>query len=120
MTTLTKTVTIADLKRAIESRDAKAFASFYADNAVVRIIDRDHSPSAPLELKGKATIAAFYDDVCSRNMSHKLESGVAEGSRLAFTQSCAAPDGARVFCSAMIELDGGRIARQTIVQAWDA
>jgi len=52
-------------------------------------------------------------------MTHKIESGVAVGKRLAFTQSCAYPDGTRVFCSAMIELKGGKIARQIVVQAWD-
>jgi hypothetical protein len=46
--------------------------------------------------------------------------GVADGDRLAFTQACAYPDGTRVFCSAMIELEAGKIARQTNVQAWDS
>jgi hypothetical protein len=44
---------------------------------------------------------------------------IAEGNRLAFTQACAYPDGAKVFCVAMLELEGGKIARQTVVQAWD-
>jgi len=43
----------------------------------------------------------------------------ADGDRLAFTQSCAYPDGLKVYCSAMIELKDGKIARQTMVQAWD-
>jgi hypothetical protein len=120
MSTLTKDITIADLKRAIEGRDGKTLAGFYADDAVMRIIDRDNPPSRPRELKGRGAIAAFYDDVCGRNMSHKLETGLANGDHLAFTQSCAYPDGARVFCSAMIDLSGGKIARQTVVQAWDA
>jgi hypothetical protein len=113
------TIAIADLKRAIEGRDGAALAGLYAPDAVVRIIDRDNPPSKPRELKGKAAIASFYDDVCGRNMSHKLENGIADGDRVAFTQSCAYPDGTKVFCSAMLELEGGKIARQTIVQAWD-
>jgi hypothetical protein len=52
-------------------------------------------------------------------MTHKVESGVSDGRHLAFTQACAYPDGTRVFCSAMIEMAGGKIARQTNVQAWD-
>ena len=52
-------------------------------------------------------------------MTHKVEAGVAIGSRLAFTQSCAYPDGTKVFCSAMVDLKGGKIARQVVVQAWD-
>lgn len=112
-------VTVADLKRAIEARDGGTLASFYADDATLRIIDRSNPPSNPREVKGKAAIAAFHDDVCSRAMTHTVEIGVADGERLAFTQSCAYPDGSKVFCSAMLELKGGKIARQTVVQAWD-
>ena len=39
---------------------------------------------------------------------------------LAFAQACAYPDGTKVFCVAMLELQGGKIVRQTAVQAWDA
>jgi hypothetical protein len=111
---------IDDLKAAIESRNAEGLIALYADDAVMRIIDRDNPPSRPRELKGRPAIAAFYDDVCSRAMTHKVENGVTDGRRLAFTQACAYPDGTRVFCSAMIETTDGRITRQTNVQAWDA
>lgn len=113
-------VTTTQLKQAIEARDARTLAAFYADNAVMRIIDRDHPPSTPLELKGKAEIASFYDDVCGRAMTHQVESAVADDERLAFTESCAYPDGTRVFCTGMLTLQDGLIARQTNVQAWDA
>jgi len=119
MTTLTRTVTVADLKRAIETRDSHALSSFYGDSAVMRIIDRSNPPSRPRELNGKAAIAAFHDDVCGRAMTHTVEMGVADGDRLAFTQSCAYPDGLKVYCSAMLEIKDGKIARQTVVQAWD-
>ena len=52
-------------------------------------------------------------------MTHKIESGVVVGNRLAFTQSCAYPNGTKVFCSAMADLKGGKISRQVVVQAWD-
>jgi len=113
-------ITVSDLKRAIEGRSADVLVGFYADDATMRIIDRDNPPSRPRELKGKAAISAYYDDVCSRAMTHKVESGVADGDRLAFTQACAYPDGTRVFCSAMIEFEQGKIAHQVNVQAWDA
>ena len=119
MATLSKTVTVADLKRAIEARDANALSSFYADDAVMRIIDRNNPPSQPRELKGKAAIAAFHDDVCGRAMTHTIETGVSDGNQIAFTQRCAYPEGTKVYCSATIELQGGKIARQTVVQAWD-
>ncbi len=112
-------VTGAALKRAIETRDGRMLASFYADDAVVRIIDRNNPPSRPREVKGRSAIVTFWDDICSRAMTHEVETAVAEGDRLAFTQACTYPDGAKVFCSAMIEIKGGKIARQTVVQTWD-
>jgi hypothetical protein len=118
MTTLSA-VSVADLKRAIEGRDAKALASFYDDNAVLRIIDRDNAPSQPREIKGKVAIAAYYQDVCGRAMTHRIESGLTDGKQLAFTQVCAYPEGGKVFCAAMLELKDGKIVRQTAVQAWD-
>jgi len=112
-------INVANLKRAIETRDAHTLSSFYADNAVVRIIDCDNPPSKPRELKGRGAIIAYYDDVCSRAMTHKVETTIADGDRLAFTQACSYPDGAKVLCLSVLELKDGVIARQTAVQAWD-
>ena len=52
-------------------------------------------------------------------MTHKLVRGVADDRHIAFTQSCAYPDGTKVLCSTMIELEDGMIVKQTVVQAWD-
>ena len=112
-------VTGAAIKQAIEGRDGEMLASFYADDAVVQVIDRNNPPSKPRVVKGKAAIGTFWDDICSRAMTHSVETSIAEGDRLAFTQACAYPDGAKVFCVAMLELNQGKIARQTVVQAWD-
>jgi hypothetical protein len=118
-TTTANGVTGAALKQAIESSDARALSSFYADDATVRVIDRNNPPSKPRVVRGRAAIATFFDDICSRAMSHEVSSYVADGSRLAFTQACAYPDGTKVLCLAMMDLKDGRIAQQTIVQAWD-
>jgi hypothetical protein len=112
-------ITIAALKRAIEGRNSRALAGFYANDAVLRVIDRDNPPAKPNNLKGKKAITAYFNDVCGRDMTHKIVGGVTDGKRLAFTQNCTYPDGTKVFCSAMIELKGGKIVRQTVVQAWD-
>ncbi len=112
-------VTGALIKEAIEGRNGHDLASFYADHAVTRVIDRNNPPGKPREIKGRAAIAAFWDDICSRAMTHKVDATIAEGDRLAFTQACAYPDGTRVFCAAILDLSEGRIARQTVVQAWD-
>lgn len=120
MTTLDHAVSIAELKRAIEGRDAKALIGLYADDALLRIIDHDNPPSKPRELRGRQAIAAYYDDVCGRAMTHHIEAGVSNGQELAFTQACTYPDGAKVFCAAMLEINNGKIVRQTAVQAWDS
>jgi ketosteroid isomerase-like protein len=119
MATKTNGVTGAAIKRAIEGRDGRALAGFYADDAVVRVIDRNNPPSRPREVKGRTAIATFWDDICSRAMTHKVDTSIAEGDRLAFTQACTYPDGAKVFCMAVVDLKDGRIAHQTVVQAWD-
>jgi hypothetical protein len=119
---MTKTlgkVSGADIKKAIETRDGRLLASLYADDAVVRVIDHNNPPSRPRIIKGRNSIAAFWDDICGRTMTHKVDVTLAEGDKLAFTQDCTYPDGAKVFCIAVIDLEEGRIARQIFVQAWD-
>jgi ketosteroid isomerase-like protein len=119
MTVQVKAVDGAAIKQAIEGRNGRMLASFYADDAVVCVIDRNNPPSKPREIRGKAAIDAFWDDICSRAMTHRVETTLGEGNRLAFSQACSYPDGAKVFCLSLIELKGGLIARQTLVQAWD-
>jgi ketosteroid isomerase-like protein len=117
--TKTDAVTGAAIKQAIESRDGRALASFYTDDALLRIVDRNNPPSKPREVKGRNAITTFWDDICSRAMTHRVETSVASGNQIAFSQACAYPDGMKVLCLAMCELNGGKIARQTVVQAWD-
>jgi ketosteroid isomerase-like protein len=112
-------VNSAALKQAIESRDGRMLSSFYADDATLRIVDRNNPPSKPREVKGRVAITTFWDDICSRAMTHKVESSIENGTQLAFSQACAYPDGMKVLCLALCELKGGKIARQTVVQAWD-
>jgi len=114
-----KSVTMAALKRAVEGRDAQALADMYADDAVMLVIDCDNPPSNPRRLAGKAAISSYFGDVCGRDMAHLIENAIAAGNRLAFTQSCTYPDGTKVFCSAMLDLKSGKIAQQTVIQAWD-
>ena len=58
-----KPVTVAGLKRAIEGRKAPALAGFYADDAVVRVIDRATLASKPRDLRGIYVISAYFEDV---------------------------------------------------------
>ncbi|ATU95565.1 nuclear transport factor 2 family protein [Phyllobacterium zundukense] len=109
----------ASLKTAIEGRDGRKLASLYTNDAVLRVMDRNNPPSKPRVIKGRTAIGTFWDDICSRTMTHKVDTRIAEGDRLAFTQDCTYPDGTKVFCVAIVDLKDGLIARQTVVQAWD-
>jgi len=115
----TNAVTGAALKRAIETRDSLALTNFYANDAVLQIVDRNYPPSKPREVKGKIAIGIFWDDICCRAMTHNVETSITEGDELAFSQICTYPDGAKVLCLALCRLKSGKIARQTVVQAWD-
>ena len=112
--------TIAGLRRAVETRDAKTLKSFYSGDATMTIIDSDNPPSKPRILKGAKEIGAFLDDVCSRDMTHALDDGVIDGSHLAYVEACRYPDGTRVVASCTAELGPHGIKRQTVVQAWDS
>ncbi len=115
-----QTFTIPALRRAIENRDDQTLTGFYAEDAVLRIIDQENPPSTPHEISGRQAIGAYYADVCGRAMTHRVDTGIIDGERAAFAQTCTYPDGKRVFCAATLDLAGGRIARQTSVQAWDS
>lgn len=54
----TGVVTGATMKQAIEARDGRMFASFYADDALLRIVDRNNPPSKPRDVKGRTAITS--------------------------------------------------------------
>lgn len=112
--------TLDSLRRAIETRDAKSLKAFYADDAVLTIIDSDNPPSKPRTIRGAKEIGAFLDDVYGREMTHRLEMGIVDGKTLAFVQGCQYGDGTRVIASSTAELGSHGIVKQTTVQAWDS
>jgi hypothetical protein len=113
-------LSLSALSQAIETRDSPAMRGFYSEHAKVTIIDRDHPPSKPLQIVGRIAIGAYFDDVCGRAMTHRVENAFLDADRLAFMQDCSYADGKRVVCSTSADLLGGKIVKQTIVQAWDA
>ena len=90
------TFSLAALSRAIEGRNSAAMRGFYADDAKMTLVDRDHPPSKPQEIAGGRAIAAYFDDVCGRTMTHHVEDICLDANHLAFTQACTYPDGKRV------------------------
>ena len=107
------------LRRGIEDQDASALLSLYADDARMRVVDRNTQPSHPKVMHGREQIRAMLDDVYSRDMTHKLEQCVIQGDQVAFTESCQYADGVRVLATSMMSLRDGKIADQTVLQAWD-
>ncbi|AWW36225.1 hypothetical protein ADL00_06435 [Streptomyces sp. AS58] len=106
------------LRRAVEG-NPNTLLSLYADDAELRVVDRDAQPSRPRLLHGRDEISALLDDVYSRDMTHRLENCVIQGDHAAFSESCEYADGVRVLAESMITLRDGRIVEQTMIQAWD-
>ncbi|MEV0182201.1 nuclear transport factor 2 family protein [Streptomyces sp. NPDC050625] len=107
------------LRRGIEGNTGNTLLALYADDAEIRIIDRNSQPSHPKVLHGRPAIAELLDDVYSRDMTHKLEQCIIQGEHAAFTESCEYADGVRVLAESMITLREGKIAEQIMIQAWD-
>ena len=113
-------LTISGLRTAVEARDSATLASYFADNAVLTIIDSINTPSKPRTINGKRDISAFLDDVCGRDMTHTIDAGITDRKSLAYVERCQYADGTRVIASNTAELGPNGIVRQTIVQAWDS
>jgi ketosteroid isomerase-like protein len=107
------------LRRAIEESDFDALIGLYADDAELRVVNKNSTPSSPLELHGKAEISEMLRDVCGRAMTHRVEDEVVGENRVAFNEACEYPDGTRVLGATTMELRDGKIARQVNVEAWD-
>src|SRR5690349_4664256 len=95
------------LSRALEQSDAAVLAELYADDAEMVIVDRDRPPSAPMRLEGKNAIGAFWHDVCSREMTHRVGHEVVGSDRVAFVEECAYPDGCNVLSAMTLDLRNG-------------
>ncbi|QBD79142.1 nuclear transport factor 2 family protein [Ktedonosporobacter rubrisoli] len=107
------------LRQAIEQRNAALLIDLYADNAQMQIVDRLHQPSSPLELRGKQAIADFLNDIFNRDMTHRVMDEVVGTNRLSFNQACQYASGERVLAASVLDLQNGKIVRETTVQAWD-
>src|SRR4051812_8615998 len=111
---------VAALSAAIQARDADAQLALYDSDATIELIDAEHGPSAPQVVRGADEIGAYLRDVTSRDLEHRVEHALTDGSTIAFDVACRYADGMRVRCQCFAELRDGRISRQVVVQAWDA
>jgi len=108
-----------EFNRAVEERDSTGQLVLYTPDAEVTLVDRIHTPTAPRVLRGRAEIRTWIEDICERDMTHRIDMQVVADGGAAFTEACRYADGTTVLCAAVLELRDGKIARQVGVQAWD-
>ena len=107
------------LRRAQEEHDLELMVDLYAEDAVLRRIDRNSPPSSPTELRGKERIAEYWRDIFGRGMTHRVENVVAGEDHVAFNVACEYADGTKVLAAENLEVQDGKIVREVSVQAWD-
>jgi ketosteroid isomerase-like protein len=107
------------MRRAIEASDYDALVAFYADDAELRMVNKNTTPSSPMVLRGKEEISEMLRDVCGRAMTHHVEDEIVAENRVAFNEACEYPDGVRVLGATTMDLRDGMIVRQGNVEAWD-
>src|SRR5215203_2635030 len=107
------------MRRAVEESDYDALVAFYADDAELRTVNKNTTPSSPQVLRGKEEISELLRDVCGRAMTHHVEDEVIGEGRIAYNEACEYPDGTRVLGGRRLVMQDGKILRQTIVEAWD-
>jgi hypothetical protein len=107
------------LRRAIEQSDFDSLMKFYDENAELQSVNRNTPPSSPEVLRGKEAIAERLEDVCGRDMTHRVEAEVVGRDRIAFNEACEYPDGIKVLAAQTLEVRDGKIVRQVNVEAWD-
>jgi hypothetical protein len=116
------TITRFDLDRftrAAEERDAATQLSMYGPDAVVTITNKISQPGSPRLLRTREEIRAWLEDVYGRDMTHSVKHRVLDDTGPAYTLACRYPNGTNLVCATVIELDGGTIARQAVLEVWD-
>ena len=107
------------LRRGIEERDAEVLADLYAEDAEILTVNKNTPPSRPGVVRGREEISEVLRDVCSREMTHRVENEVVGDGRVAFNEACRYPDGVQVLAAVTMEIRDGRISRQVNVETWD-
>ena len=108
------------IRHSLETCDTSSLSGLYADDAELQLVDNTRPPSRPTLFRGRSEIKSYLDDVCSRKMrEHRVESEVVGQNRLSYQEACRYEDGMRVLTANTLDLDGGKIKRHTVIQAWD-
>lgn len=111
---------VADaIRRSIESRDGETLSALYAEGCDHTVVNRNAPPSRPLMVRGHDAIRAMWMEACARDMTHKVETQIAEDRQIATRITCRYPDGTKVACIHLVEVADGRIQRSYELDCWD-
>ncbi len=114
---------IADLVRAmidaVAARDPDALANLYAETAEMTLFNRNHPPSRPMVIRGRAAIRQLYADLLAIDVAHHTEGVVVGDHEFAFEERCQYPKGGRVAGNCIAQVRDGLIWRQSNVDVWD-
>ena len=119
MTTATK-FDVEALRAGQEGHDADLMTRLYAEDAESTTVDASNPPSRPRIARGKEEIGALWKDIMSRGMTHEIEKVVTGEDSIAYQVACRYDDGTRVLALVLCDIEDGKIARETVVQAWDS
>lgn len=105
-------------KRAAEAKDTAALAALYADDAEVVDFNKRQPPASPMRLRGRSDVQKMYESV-PKELEHRVSDEVLGDDRMAFSYSCAYPNGQKVFGVHICEVHDGKITREVVAEAWD-
>lgn len=107
------------LRHAAEQGDARTLADLYAEDAEVRIVNRNSPPSSPFVLRGREALAEYLRTAYSNGTRHRIENEVIGKDRVSFNAACQYPDGTRVLAATTLEVRDGEIVWEVSVETWD-
>jgi len=109
------------LRYAIERCDTDLLLNFYAEDAMLIIVNADAPHASPFELRGKGEIAKHLRATFGQEATHRVERDAAVGEdRVTFREACEYSDGGRVVVETTLEVRDGKVVRQVDVVASDA
>ena len=103
------------LRHAIERCDPDLILGFYAEEAILSIVNAQAQRIIPFELCGKAEIAKHLRAAFGQETSHRVVGEVVGENRVTFREVCEYPDGGRVVVETTLEVRDGKIVRQVDV-----
>jgi ketosteroid isomerase-like protein len=109
----------AAFKDAFESKDAKRWAAFYAEDAEWIEYKPSAPPSDPVRMVGRERIAKFLASLEESNIEIAVSDEVLGRERAAFSVDVTLADGRHMLEHTIVHIEDGRIARQVDVEAWD-